>query len=434
MSAAWRRPATARSVIFLFMEGGPSHLDTFDPKPELNRLAGQPLPPSFKPVITPMGEGRSPLLASQSEMETARSKRDVGLRLAAADRDLRDDLAVIRSCWSNGLNHVGGVCQMNTGSTLAGRPSLGSWVTYGLGSENANLPGFVVMQDIPRATVAGGPRNWGTGFIPAVYQGTRLDNGPEPIANLRTPAGCRSGSTAAASSSSWTGSTAAISQSRHDQSELDARIKSYELAFRMQAEAPEAVDLASETAETLALYGLDEAATETYRPALPAGAPPGRARGPVRSDLLRRRQQMGRPYRTSRLNHAKTCRAMDQPVAGLLTDLKRRGLLDQTLVVWGGEFGRTPMSEKGNGRDHNPYGFTMWMAGGGVKEGIVIGKTDDLGLHAIEERIHVHDIHATILHALGVDHSRLIYRHQGRPERPTVNEGQVCQALFKTSR
>ena len=186
--ASWRRPATARSVIFLFMEGGPSHLDTFDPKPELTRLAGQSLPPSFKPVITPMGEGRAPLMASQRKW-----KQHGASGLWVSDwlphiATCIDDIAVIRSCWSNGLNHVGGVCQMNTGSTLAGRPSLGSWVSYGLGTENENLPGFVVMHDFPRSQVAGGPRNWGTGFMPAVYQGTRVDGGAEPLANLKTPA------------------------------------------------------------------------------------------------------------------------------------------------------------------------------------------------------------------------------------------------------
>ncbi len=185
--ASWHNPAKARSVIFLFMEGGPSHLDTFDPKPELNRLAGQPLPPSFKPVITPMGEGRAPLMASR---RTWSQHGQSGMWVSDWLPHIAtcvDDIAVIRSCWSNGLNHVGGVCQMNTGSTLAGRPSLGSWVTYGLGSENLNLPGFVVMQDFPRSQIAGGPRNWGTGFMPAAYQGTRLDHGAEPFANLKTP-------------------------------------------------------------------------------------------------------------------------------------------------------------------------------------------------------------------------------------------------------
>jgi hypothetical protein len=429
VSAPWRRPATAKSVIFLFMEGGPSHLDTFDPKPELNRLAGQSLPPSFKPVITPMGEGRAPLLASQRKWKQHGQSGTWVSDWLPHIATCADDIAVIRSCWSNGLNHVGGVCQMNTGSTLAGRPSMGSWATYGLGTENANLPGFVVMQDIPRAQVAGGPRNWGTGFMPAVYQGTRLDSGAEPFANLKTPAEI--------GQARQKGKLELLGQfnrrhllARADQSELDARIKSYELAFRMQAEAPEAVDLSRETAETQALYGMGDPAAETT----------GRL-------CLLARRLVERGVRFVQVycgagskwdshsdiegTHSKTCRAMDQPVAGLLKDLRRRGLLEETLVVWGGEFGRTPMSEKGNGRDHNPYGFTMWMAGGGVKPGIIVGKTDDLGLHAIEDRLHVHDIHATILHALGVDHAKLIYRHQGRPERPTVNEGQVFRGLFQ---
>lgn len=427
-SAMGRRPARARSVVFLFMEGGPSHLDTFDPKPELNRLAGQSLPPSFNPVITPMGESRSPLLASKRKWKQhGQSGIWVSDWLpciaACADR-----LAVIRSCWCNGLNHVGGVCQMNTGSTLAGRPSLGSWVTYGLGTENANLPGFVVMQDAPRAQVAGGPRNWGTGFMPAVYQGTRLDGGAEPIANLRAPA-----EISVARQERKLDLLRKLNrrhfEARPDQSELDARVKSYELAFRMQAEAPEAVDLSSETAACRSLYGLDDPATE-----------------PIGRLCLLSRRLVERGVRFIQIycgaggkwdahsdiegNHAQTCRAMDKPVEGLLRDLTCRGLLDQTLVVWGGEFGRTPMSEKGNGRDHNPYGFTMWMAGGGVKEGIVVGKTDELGLHAVQDRLHVHDIHATILHAMGVDHNKLIYRHQGRPERPTVNEGHVFRGLL----
>ncbi len=426
---AWLRPATARSIIFLFMEGGPSHIDTFDPKPELNRLAGRPLPPSFKPVITPMGEGRAPLLPSPRKWKQHGQCGHWVSDWLPHIATCADELAVIRSCWSNGLNHVGGVCQMNTGSTLAGRPSLGSWVSYGLGTDNANLPAFVVMQDIPRAQVAGGPRNWGAGFMPAVYQGTRIDGGPEPIANLTTPA--EVGDARQRSKLDLLGRLNARHLApRFDQTELDARIKSYELAFRMQAEAPEAVDLASETDETRALYGLDD----------PAAAPAGRlcllARRLVERGVRFVQVYCGAGSRWDshsdiETNHAKACRAMDQPVAGLVKDLKRRGLLDETLVVWGGEFGRTPMSEKGNGRDHNPYGFTMWMAGGGVRPGITIGRTDEVGLHAIEDRLHVRDLHATILHALGADHSRLIYRHQGRPERPTVNEGQVCTRLFR---
>lgn len=426
---SWREPATARSVIFLFMEGGPSHLDTFDPKPELQKRAGQSLPPSVKPVITPMGEFHAPLLPSkrrwkqhgQSGMWVSDWLPHIAGRV--------DDLAMIQSCWSNGLNHVGGVCQMNTGSTLAGRPSLGSWVNYGLGTENANLPGFVVMLDTPKANVAGGTRNWGSGFMPAVYQGTRLGGGPEPIANLRAPAGMDLERQRAKLALLGDLNRRHLGP-RSDESELDARIKSYELAFRMQAEAPEAVDLASETAVTRELYGLDDAATESI----------GRL-------CLLSRRLVERGVRFIQVycgagsrwdahtdiegNHSKTCRAMDKPVAGLLADLKGRGLLESTLVVWGGEFGRTPMSEKGDGRDHNPYGFTMWMAGGGVKPGIVVGKTDDFGLHAVEDRLHVHDVHATILRLLGADHSKLIYRNQGRPERPTVNEGRVFPGILK---
>jgi Protein of unknown function (DUF1501) len=425
---SWHRPAKAKSVIFLFIEGGPSHLDLFDPKPELLKLAGKPLPASFKPVITPMGEFHSPVLASQRKWKQHGESGTWVSDWLPHCATCVDDIAVIRSCWSNGLNHVGGVCQMNTGSVLGGRPSLGSWVTYGLGTENQNLPGYVVMQDNPGGLVAGGPRNWSAGFMPAAFQGTRLSGGTEPIANLR-PA-------QPISLDRQRGKLALLDQlnrrhqqTRPDQSELDARIRSYELAFRMQAEAPEAVDLASESAETHALYGLDDPKTQSF----------GRL-------CLLSRRLVERGVRFIQLysgagarwdahqdiegNHATNCRAMDRPVAGLIKDLKRRGLLEETLVVWGGEFGRTPMSEKGNGRDHNPYGFTMWMAGGGVKRGITVGRTDDVGLHAIEDRLHVHDLHATILHCLGVDHTRLIYRHQGRPERPTVNEGEVCKKLL----
>jgi hypothetical protein len=426
--AGWRRPATARSVIFVFIEGGPSHIDLFDPKPLLNRLAGQPLPPSFKPVITPMGEFHSPVLASKRRWKQHGQSGAWVSDWLPHTATCVDDLAIIRSCWSNGLNHVGGVCQMNTGSILGGRPSLGSWVSYGLGTENQNLPGYVVMLDNPRGLVAGGPRNWGTGFMPAGYQGTVFSSGPEPIAHLRTPADI--------GIDRQRGKLDLLDelnrehlQTRATQSELDARIQSYELAFRMQAEAPEAVDLASETAATRTLYGLDEKHTESL------GRTCLLARRLVERGVRFVQVYSGAGARWDAHqdiegNHTRNCLAMDRPVAGLIKDLKGRGLLDQTLVVWGGEFGRTPMSEKGDGRDHNPYGFTMWMAGGGVRPGIVVGRTDDVGLHAIEDRLHVHDLHATILHCLGVDHSKLIYRHQGRPERPTVNEGRVFKGLL----
>ena len=420
-------PPTAKNVIFLFMEGGPSHIDLFDPKPKLKELAGQKLPPSFEPVILAMGEDDAPLLPSRRKW-----KQHGKSGLWVSDwlphtAECVDDIAVIRSCWGNGLNHSNGLCQMNTGDILGGRPSLGSWVSYGLGTENESLPAFVVLEDNVGRTV-NGPRNWSGGFMPAKYQGVALQNGDEPIRNLHTPQ--------SVGEMRHLGKLDYLAQlnsryaaQREEHSELEARIKSYELAYRMQSEAPEAIDIAQESQETRDLYGLDEKPTATFG----------------RNCLLARRL-VERGVRFVQLyhgagskwdahsdiegNHSKMCRESDKPVAGLLKDLKRRGLLEDTLVVWGGEFGRTPMSEKGNGRDHNAYGFTMWMAGGGVKGGQTIGATDEIGLHAIEDRLHIHDLHATILHLLGLHHMKLVYVNKGRPERPTLNEGTPCLKLI----
>ncbi|MEX0689577.1 MAG: DUF1501 domain-containing protein [Pirellulales bacterium] len=416
----------AKSVIFLFMEGGPSHIDLFDPKPALKTLAGKPLPESFGTVITAMGESRSPVLADR---RTWKQHGHNGIWVSdwlPHIATMADELAVIRSCVSDGINHSGGICQMNTGSLLGGRPSLGAWATYGLGSASDDLPAFVVMQDSD-AQVVNGPRNWGAGFMPAVYQGTKLSGGEPPIANLRTPRGIKA-DRQQAKLDLLARLNRDYAAALPEETELEARIRNYELAFRMQAEAPAAVDLGQETRETKSLYGLDEKDTAAFG----------------RTCLLARRL-VERGVRFVQLyhgagnkwdahsgiekNHAELCRQMDRPVAGLLADLRRRGLLDSTLVVWGGEFGRTPMSEKGNGRDHNPTGFTMWMAGGGVPGGTVIGATDEAGLRAVEERMHIHDIHATILHLMGLDHMRLIYSNNGRPERPTLNEGEAHPQL-----
>jgi hypothetical protein len=425
-SNALHHQPKAKSVIFLFMEGGPSQLDTFDPKPKLDELAGKPLPDSFEQPVTAMGEYGAPLLASKRKWK---QHGESGLWVSdwlPHIAECADDLAVIRSCWTNGINHSGGVCQMNTGSPMAGRPSLGSWVTYGLGTENENLPAFVVMQDNP-TSVVNGPRNWGSGFMPAAHQGVRLGTGPAPIPNLDTPSSV-GGVRQRRKLELLEQLNRMHAQPRAFQSELEARVKSYELAFRMQAAAPEAVDLSDETQETRDLYGMDEKETASY----------------ARLCLLSRRL-VERGVRFVQLyhgagskwdahsgiegNHSKNCKSSDKPVAGLLTDLKRRGLLDDTLVIWGGEFGRTPMSEKGDGRDHNPTGFTMWMAGGGVQGGRTIGATDELGLHAIEDRLHVHDLHSSVLHLLGVDHRRLVYLHKGRPERIDQNEGHVSEKI-----
>ncbi len=413
--------AKAKSVIFLFMEGGPSHIDLFDPKPLLEKLHGKPIPESFGRVITAMGEFDSPILASKRTFKQyGQAGTWVSDWLPHTAKQV-DDIAVIRSCWADGINHSSGVCQMNTGSILAGRPSLGAWTSYGLGTENQNLPAFIVMQD-NASSVVNGPRNWGAGFMPAVYQGTRITSSSEPIADLNPPMGVGS-----AEQQRKLQLLAALNRehaaSRPLQTELEARIASYELAFRMQAEAPEAVDLSKETEATKKIYGIDEKETAEF----------GRMcllsrrlieRGVRFVQLYHGAGSKWDSHKDLEENHGKLCRGSDKPVAGLLQDLKARGLLDSTLVVWGGEFGRTPMSEKGNGRDHNPTGFTMWMAGGGVKGGQVIGTTDEVGLHAVNERLHVHDLHATILALLGIDNMKLIYNYKGRPERPTLNEGE----------
>lgn len=419
-------PATAKSVIFLFMEGGPSHIDLFDPKPLLNQLSGQRMPDSFGDVITAMGESHSPLLASKRRWQQHGEAGTWVSDWLPHTAQCVDDIAVIRSCWADGINHSSGVCQMNTCSILGGRPSLGSWVSYGLGSENHNLPSFIVMQD-NNSSVVNGPRNWSSGFMPAMYQGVRLNEGSEPIPNLNPPEA--SGLNQQQSKLRLLDRLNRDFADQHpEQSELDARIAAYELAFRMQAQAPEAVAIDEETAETQALYGMDQKETATF----------GRMcllsrrlveRGVRFVQLYHGAGSKWDAHSGIEANHSGLCRASDQPIAGLLKDLKQRGLLDQTLVVWGGEFGRTPMSEKGNGRDHNPTGFTMWMAGGGVRGGQTIGTTDELGLRAVEDRLHVHDLHASILHLLGLDNRQLTWFFKGRPERPTVNEGDFFKRL-----
>jgi hypothetical protein len=414
-------PPTAKSVIWLFMEGGPSHLDLFDPKPTLTKLAGQPMPDSFGKVITAMGT------ASNTLMPSKRSFKQYGQSgIWVSDwyphmAEHVDDMTIFQSCWADGLNHVGSVCQMNTGDILAGRPALGAWTTYGLGSANENLPTFVIMTDA--GEVNGGPKNWSSGFLPAVYEGTQFRNEGTPIFHLAPPKtiGDRQ-------QRSKLGLLADLNRryaaDKADDSELAARLNSYELAYRMQSAAPEAVELSKESEATRKLYGLDDKATEKFG-----------------TNCLLARRLVERGVRFIQCysgsgsgwdahsdiegNHTKFCKSTDKPIAGLLADLKARGLLDSTLVIWGGEFGRTPFNEKGTGRDHNPWGFTIWMAGGGIKGGTVIGSTDEIGLRAVERKCHVHDIHATILRLLGLDNLKLTYLHNGRDERATINDGEV---------
>ncbi len=422
-----RRLGRAKNVIFLFMEGGPSHLDTFDRKPLINELDGQKLPAGFKEPILAMGESGNPIMGSQREWK---QHGQSGLWISDWFSHVAahaDDLAVINSCVSDGINHAGGVCQMNTGSVFGGRPSLGAWVSYGIGTVNLNLPGFVVLKDSEKEVI-NGTRNWGTGFMPAVHQGVEFSPDGVPIRHLETPKGLTAERQRA--KLDLLGELNRIHRTpRADNSELEARIRSYELAYQMQAEAPGVVDLRKETAATKALYGLDEKETAVFG----------------RNCLLARRlvehgvrfvqlySGAGSAWDSHtqlEASHGRLCRSVDKPIAGLLTDLKARGLLDETLVIWGGEFGRTPMSEQRGGRDHNPSGFSMWMAGGGVRGGQVIGATDELGLYAVKDKLHVHDLHATILALLGMDHTKVIYPHQGRPERIDLNEGRAYTKIM----
>jgi len=416
----------AKSVIWLFMEGGPSHLDLFDPKPALAKLNGQPMPESFGRPITAMGTANNTLMADKRQWK---QHGQSGLWVSDWYPHIAqhvDDLAVIRSCQADGLNHVGSVCQMNTGDILAGRPSIGAWATYGLGSGNRNLPTFVILLD-DREPV-GGPKNWSSGFLPATYQGTQFRTGDTPILHLNNPKGVTRLQQRSRIdflkelNERW-------AADKQDDSELDARVRSYELAYQMQAAGPEAVDLNKESAATRKLYGLEDPELEAFG-----------------KNCLMARRLVERGVRFVELycgsgsgwdahnnieaNHSKWCRVSDQPIAGLLADLKARGMLDDTLVVWGGEFGRTPFNEKGDGRDHNPWGFTIFMAGAGIKTGQTVGTTDEIGLRAVESPYHVHDIHATILHMMGLNHVRLTYQHNGRAERSTVNGGKLIKELF----
>src|SRR3954453_8644502 len=417
---------TAKSVIWLFIEGAPSHIDIFDPKPELDKLAGKPMPESFGRPITAMGTATNTILPSKRSFKQYGQS---GIWVSDWYPEIAkhvDEMTVIRSCWADGLNHVGSVCQMNTGSILAGRPALGAWTTYGLGSANRNLPSFVVLTDGPE--VVGGPKNWSAGFLPATYQGTQFRNSGAPILDLVPP---KTVNTEQQRSrlDLLSKLNRHFGEDKQEDSELDARIEAYELAFRMQAAGPEAVDLTKESDATKDLYGMNEEATSKF------GANCLLARRLVERGVRFIECYSGSgsawdAHNDIEENHGRMCHASDKPIAGLLTDLKQRGLLDDTLVVWGGEFGRTPFNEKGKGRDHNPWGFSIWMAGGGIKGGQVIGTTDEIGLRAIEDRAHVHDVHATILHALGLNHVNVTFLHNGRSERPTITDGEVIKKAF----
>jgi hypothetical protein len=417
----------ARRVIYLFMHGGPSHVDLFDPKPELIARAGEPLPDSVGPVMTRRKVAHNPLLAP---VKPFRPRGSSGLEISdflPHMAELADTLCVLRGCHGDSVNHPQSVYQMNTGSILMGRPSLGSWVSYGLGTENDSLPAFVVLSD-PGGGIKGGPAAWGNGYLPATYQGTTFRAGAAPVVDLQPQRRISRAQQLGTLELLRTLNRSHLDQ-RGAESQLEARIEAYELAYRMQSAAPAAVDFADESAETLSLYGIDERETEEF----------GRR-------CLMARRLVERGVRFVQLysgdtngwdahlnvaeNHGQYCKKTDKPVAGLLRDLARRGLLDDTLVIWGGEFGRMPMSEQGKGRDHNPWGYSVVLAGARVRGGFAFGATDPFGLRAVENKVHVHDLHATILHLLGLDHESLTYFHNGREERLTDVAGRVVTEIL----
>ncbi|MFM7041234.1 MAG: DUF1501 domain-containing protein, partial [Planctomycetaceae bacterium] len=421
-------PGRAKAVIWLFINGGPSHVDTFDYKPELAKRDGQPLE-GFDPKTGFFAGAVGGLMKSPFEFKQHGQSGAWVSSLFPQLAQHVDKMAFLKSCWTDSNNHAPALLKINTGIARMGYPCTGSWVTYGLGSENRDLPGFVVMYDTKgRGLPKGYATNWSAGFLPGVFQGTGIDTAGTPIPNLARDASLTDAQQRAQFS------LAARLNGRHrattgDDAALQARIESFELAYRMQMAAPEALDLASETRETHDLYGLDDATCGHFAKQcliarrlvergvrfiqIYSGGEENQRSWDGHSDILG--------------NHSGFAAETDRPIAALLEDLARRGLLDETLVIWGGEFGRLPIAQKGDkpGRDHNPHAFTVWMAGGGVRGGVTHGATDEFGFKAAEDRVSVNDLHATILHLLGMDHKRLTYRFNGRDFRLTDVAGTV---------
>jgi hypothetical protein len=416
-------PPRARSVIFLYMDGGPSQIDTFDPKPRLDREHGQPMrmrvePTQFNNVGTFMRCPWRFRRYGQSGIPVS----DLFPHVATCV----DDLAIIRSMVSNFSEHTNANYFLHSGHGQQGRPSMGAWVTYGLGSECDNLPGFVVLDSgmIP----PGGLDNFTNGFLPATFQGSLFRRGAEPVADLR-----------AADSARQRRQMNLVRrldrfgvQANGQNDPVEAAIANYELAYRMQAAVPELTDLHGETRATRALYGLDDRVTEIFgHQCLIARRLVERGVRFVEVLCPHTGGDRWDQHSNLRVGHENNARAVDKPIAGLLMDLKARGLLASTLVIWGGEFGRTPMAQGTDGRDHNPFGFTMWLAGGGVRGGTIYGGTDEFGYHVIEGRAEIHDLHATMLHLLGINHTRLTVRFGGRDMRLTDVHGEVIQGILE---
>ena len=427
-------PAKAKNVIFMFMEGGPSQLDLFDPKPELQKWSGKPLPPEMtknlrlaftKPNAAVLASPRTFQSYGQSGIEFSDYIPHIG--------SCADDLCLVRSMYTDAFNHHPGQLLLFGGSIQVGRPTMGAWVLYGLGSESQNLPGFVVLGS--GVGTSAGTANWSSGFLPSTYQGVVFRSSGDPVLYLSNPPGVTADMQRASLDV-----LKDLNEERYADTgdvEIASRIASYELAFRMQAAAPELLDFSKESAETLEMYGIKN-----------QPGPAGPSQFAINCLLARRMVERG--VRFVMLTHAswddhtnlnqklkKNCDIADQPTAALIKDLKQRGLLDSTLVVWGGEFGRTPMVEirdprdaNNAGRDHHPLAYSLFLAGGGIKGGQVIGKTDDLCMNIVEDKVHVHDLQATILHCLGLEHTRLTYHHMGRDFRLTDVSGEVVKKML----
>ena len=423
-------PPKADSVIFLFMYGGPSQVDTFDPKPELAKWAGKAIP-TFKP-----GDGFFNRETKPTAFPTPYSFKQhgkSGLWISEKYPHLAqhaDKLCVLRGMHSDSNNHGPALTQMNSGFILQGYPSMGSWINYGLGNATQNLPGYVVLLD-KRGAPVNGNLNWSNGFMPAAYQGVPLRPEGVPIVNLANPKGVSEKQQKARLDLIHEFNQNYASQNPAE-SALEARIASYELAARMQVHAPEVTDLSTESETMRKAYGLNQETTADFgRNCLLARrlVERGVRFVQVYSGGNRGPEEAWDAHKQLVQNHDRQCGQTDQPIAALLEDLEQRGLLDRTLVVWGGEFGRMPTQQASAGRDHNPFGFTMWLAGGGVRPGMTYGETDEFGYRATENKTHVHDLHATILHLLGLDHERLTFQHKSRDFRLTDVYGEVVEPI-----
>ena len=420
-------PVKAKRVIFLFMQGGVSHLDSFDPKPRLTTDDGKltNFNDARKAANTGSGDSTQRIMKSPWAFSQHGQSGLWASTLFPETAKHVDDLCFVRSMHTEGVAHGPATLFLHCGATSFVRPSLGSWVLYGLGSENRNLPGFVSLAPSPGN---GGPRNYGNAFLPAVYQGTPVGKAGGPVGSIKNLTGPDGGDVAGLLREL----NAEQLKRRPGDAELEAVARSYELAGRMQANAPDALDLTRESAETLALYGIGDKTTDTFgRQCLMARR---LAERDVRFVQVTYGDGTANPAWDQHSNlskHETHARAVDKPIAGLLADLKRRGLLEDTLVWWGTEFGRTPYAEKnGTGRDHNPSGFTVWLAGAGVKPGFAYGATDEFGQFAVENKVHMHDLHATLLHLMGLDHERLTYRYAGRDFRLTDVYGRVVTDIL----